>query len=220
MVSPSNASSGNTGSACDFCGRSEGDFQPVRVSQFRPPSNWYCESCKALYDGLEARWAYERLPGNRPWLLLDPGTERTVGLSQDPYPSVEAAVNDIHSGLIDVEPVTARIAAVKLSVFAEPDPLPHTSRQVALASVSRVIADALFRDYEYHREDRERRRRWGRKARSLVGSWDDSVRTVALFGAGSGIMYQRAGDDGRWLSEESFLIDTRHAVHRYTYWSR
>ncbi|MGI5214408.1 hypothetical protein [Plantactinospora sp. CA-290183] len=189
---------------CVFCGAD--GVRRLSDTAYGAPHGYYCRSCEESYFQLISRFRHVETPGHRPWLAPDAGTERPLSAASEPFDAVHAVVDELVAGIGEVPPAAARIAALRLGVYGAEIIHSGGSRAAAVEAVSTAIADDLA---EHHEELQE-----------YFGGRDYRSCAVALFGAGSGILFQQVTTDGDWLRQYCFLIDTGHAVHRYASYDR
>lgn len=193
---------------CSFCGVDGATSALVELrdkaySQFH---GYCCSPCEDLYVQFASGLTYTNRRGNRPWLVADPGTEHVLRAKPDPFGEVHAAIDGISSGITEVPPAAARIAALRLGVWGPQALVPCGSREEAVTAVSHMIAEDLQGCYA--------------AARRYSSGRDHRRYTVSLFGNGCGVMLQQVTTEGDWLRQYCFPFDTDHAVHLYMNYDR
>jgi hypothetical protein len=192
---------------CTLCLRTYDpqDLSELRDKAYRKLYGYYCDSCEKLHGELQPRFRYVDKPGNRPWLVSDPGTERRVKASPSPLDAVVAVIDELAPGISEVAPPAARITALRRGVYGAQRTIACQSREEAARSVSGLIAHVLAVEYQNIKKYK-------------LGH---SALTVALFGGGAGVLLQEVTTTyGDWLKQTCYLMDTDHRVHPYMYWHR
>lgn len=154
------------------------------------------------FDEFTSRLAFQPAPGQRPWLLPDPSSERRVRPRSG---KVLQAVAPLVDGLELIPANTAAEIVRRYTIYTS-FPLDRSAdRASAAGSISRHVSDELA---TWHRHS------------AAYGLRDESRHTVATFGGGAGIMYQRAYPPDMMGVQWCYILDPACGVHGWPYWER
>ena len=194
---------------CVFCGAHGPGAALIELTDYAysKPHGLCCARCRDAFARFEERVRHLTRAGHSPWILPDGDTARPLSSGPDQLGAVRAALGGLEGRFHCVPRAAARIAALRLGVYAaEADEPAVASKAEAVGSVARAVARNLARNHEelvkYH------------------GGKEYRAYSVALFGDGRGVLFQETGTDGSWLRQHCFLVDSDFGVHRYRFYDR